>query len=1040
MKQEVQFFLGKRESTLAIPYGGQLPRFGKWSKFLSLLMILMLLFWSTWAQEVSVSGIVTSADDGLPLPGVNILVKGANIGVVTGLEGEYDIKLGSSSDVLIFSFIGFESQEIPVNNRSKIDVVLEMDAENLEEVVVIGYGTQKKKDLTGSVASVSGDEISKMSSPRIEQALMGKSAGVQISAVDASPGAGLSIKIRGDNSINANNEPLVVIDGFIGGDLRSLNTNDVQSIEILKDASATAIYGSRGANGVILVTTKSGKSGKTEVAFTAEYGTQEIAKKLDLLNGEEYWALRRLNSEELDITSWDVTNVDTVGVGTDWQDEVLQNAPIQRYNARVTGGNDKTRFGAFVDYIDQNGIIKGSDYSKGSVRFNLDNDISDKVRFGLRLSYYKSTEDGAGINGSYGSQGGPITLNAARFAPIIPVFAEDGSYNPAFQNSSQMENPVKAADKTIDQRFRNYLQGSGFLEFDLLEGLTFKVNLGYLSQTREDRRYVSKELQSALNEGRASFNNVFSNRYLMENTLNYRKNFNNVHDLNVLVGFTSQVDETNQNNITATGFATEALNLNDIGLADNVTDKGSNNSQIKQASFLGRLNYSYKGKYLMTMTGRADGSSVFAKNNKWAFFPSASLAWRVSDENFMMGINAISNLKVRLSYGQSGNQAIGPYQSLANYSTGSVYTLGNNQMTNGVRLGRIANSDLRWETTRQTNIGMDLGLFSERLTFTVDYYKKHTFDLLYQAQLPPNSGYSSQLQNIGEVENKGLELSVGSTIVESGDFSFDLSANASFNKNKVIALGQDSVVYLNTSGGAMGSGFSNTGVLEIGQPMGNFYGYIFDGIYQNQEEIDNLPFAGAAPGSPKYSDINGDGIVNDDDRTRIGNALPKMYYGFTANFAYKNFDLNLVFQGVKGAKVAYLGKVNLLTPGSANNGFKEVQEYWTQENNSNTMTALGRPWNEMSSRFVEDADFLKIRNISLGYNVPTALAGKIGASHLRLYANAINWFTFSNYSGYDPEVNSRHGGNSFQQNVQRGVDNGGYPSVKQIVFGVNVTF
>ncbi|WP_169513460.1 SusC/RagA family TonB-linked outer membrane protein [Flexithrix dorotheae] len=1005
----------------------------------------VLLFIFCWVSfqglfaQSTISGKVTSSEDSQPIPGVNILIKGTSNGTTTNFDGEFKLS-ANPGETLIFSYIGYINQEIEISSQTQLDIVLEPDMQQLEEVVVVGYGTQKKADLTGSVSSISGDEISKMSSPRIEQALMGKTAGVQISAVDASPGAGLSIKIRGDNSINANNEPLVVIDGFIGGDLRSLNTNDVESIEVLKDASATAIYGSRGSNGVIIVTTKSGKSGKTEVSLTAEYGFQKLNKKLDLMNGTEYWALRRLNSADLDPTAWEVTNIDTLGAGTDWQDEIIQDAPIKRYNARITGGNEKTRYAAFIDYIDQAGIVKNSDYSKGSVRLNLDHDISDKARFGARISYYKSTENGARINGNYGSRGGPITLNATIFPSIIPVYAEDGSYNPLFDSSSQRDNPVHTADKTIDETFRNYLQGSGFFEYDIIDGLTYKLNMGYLFQTREQRRYVSKTLQAALNEGSADLDNVYSNRWLIENTLNYRKSFND-HDLNILAGFTSQVDNTNRNDISTTGFATEVLNLNDIGLAENVVNKGSSYSQVNQASFLGRINYGYKGKYLVTLTGRSDGSSVFAKNNKWAFFPSASFGWRISEESFMNTSNTFSNLKLRLSYGKSGNQAISPYQSLASYNTGVIYTIdGSTQLTNGVVPGRISNADLRWETTAQTNVGLDMGFLQDRLGFTVDVYRKLTNDLLYNARLAPNSGFSSQLQNIGEVENRGVELSVNAQVVKSGDFTFDVSGNISFVDNKVLSLGEDSVVYLNTSGGSMGSGYSTTGVLEIGQPMGNFFGYVFDGIYQNEQEVAALPFPGAIPGAAKYRDINGDGEINEDDRTTIGNALPNVYYGFTTNFAYKGLDLNIVFQGVKGAEMAYLGKVNLLRPGSQNNGFKEVQDYWTPENGSNTMVGIGETWDEMSSRFVESADFLRVRNISLGYTLPKTVSQKIGAKNLRVYANAINWFTFTNYSGFDPEVNSRHNGSDFQQNVQRGVDNGGYPSAKQFLMGINLTF
>ncbi|GAA4825093.1 TonB-dependent receptor [Algivirga pacifica] len=1009
-------------------------------KLLLLLTFMACTMSWLYAQQVQVQGTVTSSDDQMGLPGVNVSVKGTTKGTVTDMDGKFSLYVDKGV-TLVVSYIGYKTKEVTVENQSNLALTLEVNPAQLSEVVVVGYGTQKRKDLTGAVSSIDGGALQDMSVPRIEQALAGRAAGVQISTTDASPGAGMNIRIRGDNSINANNAPLVVIDGFIGGDLSTLNNADIESFQILKDASATAIYGSRGANGVIIVTTKTGREGKTEVALTAEYGVQQLSKKLDLMDAGEYWAVRTANEQDIDRDSWEVSNVDTTGVGTDWQDAITQEAVVQRYNLRVTGGGSSTRYAAFFDYFGQDGLVKGSGYDKGTFRLNLDHDVSNKLTVGTRMVYYNASTNNTLVNGGYGSLGGPITLNALRFPPIIPVMSEEGDYNIFFNNSSQVDNPVKVADLRMKEQQRDYLRVSGYLEYALIPDLKYRLNVGYLTQNHNGQEYISKELQAALNEGIARIDNWTSSRWLVENTLSYTKTLGEKHNLNALVGFTTQLDERFRSGLAVSGFSTEVLSVNNVGVAENVLGSYSELTESKQMSVLGRLNYSYDGKYLLTMTGRSDGSSVFAKNNKWAFFPSASIGWNINEEEFLKSVDQVSTLKLRAGYGESGNQAIQPYQSLASYGTGIIYTKGSTQLNNGVAPERLSNSNLRWETTVQTNIGLDMGFYNERLTATMDLYRKETNDLLYEARLAPNSGFTSQLQNIGSIENKGLELSLSARLIEKKDFSWDVSGNVSFVRNKILDLGADSLVVMDISGGAMGGGFRENGALVVGQPLGQIYGYEYIGIYQDQGEVDALPRAGAAPGRPKYADINGDGEVNADDRTVIGNALPDFYYGLSTNLTYKNIGLNVVLRGVQGVQVANLGKVNLLRPGGLNNGLREVMDYWTPENGSNDMIAVGQTWDEMSSRFVEDASFLRVQNISLSYNVPSQWLEKAGVKSLRLYANAVNWFTFTDYSGYDPEVNSRQNDDSnYQNNVQRGIDNGAYPAAKQLMFGLNLSF
>ncbi|MBV6644651.1 MAG: TonB-dependent receptor, partial [Cyclobacteriaceae bacterium] len=934
-----------------------------------------------------------------------------------------------------------------IAGRSAIDVALELDITALDEVVVVGYGTTQKRDLTGSVASIGTENISNMPAPRFEHALAGKAAGLQITNSDPSPGTAPTIRIRGNNSLTGDNNPLIVIDGVLGADLQSLNPNDVASAQILKDASATAIYGSRGANGVIVITTKRGEIGKTTVNFNSSVGFQQVLKKLDLLGAEEHLSLLDAstlftvpaNFSPSDPGSFAIDNPILTGEGTDWQDEVFQDAMYQNYHVSVTGGNEKTRFALLGEYLDQEGVIRSSNYEKAGVRLNIDHDINDNLRIGNSMNLFRAVTNGIVQN----VRGGGLSTTVATFSPIVPVFAADGTtYNEAV-DGSLVDNPAEALDIRQNEQVRNYLLNNLFFEWDIIPDLTLKVSGTYINKNRETKTYIPGALfEARADSGRASISNRRDDEWLIENTLSYGKTINGKHRINSVVGFTAQTFQDFRSSFTGTGFATDALGFNGIGLARNVVAPSTNLRKSTIASFLGRVAYVFDDKYLLTISGRADGSSKFAVNNKWAFFPAASASWVISNEEFMSGMGFLSQLKLRAGYGETGSQAIGPYQSLAALKTGGNggYAVGQEFFSNEINIETLGNGGLRWETTEQTNIGIDVGILDQRVTFTADYYYKKTRDLLFDERAPYAAGLERQVQNIGNMDNWGWEFSTEARVLD-GDFKWDLTANISFLNNEVTKLGQDSVLFLDGTVSSLGNGFRPNGIVTEGEPIGSFYGFKYDGIFQNDAEAAASFQPGAAPGQARYVNVNGDSLFNEDDKVIIGKALPDFIFGFTSNWSYKGFDLSVAIQGSIGNDVANLSRAFLERPGGGQNGLKSTLDYWTPENPTNDMVAIDQQFDVISDRFIEDGSFVRFRNISLGYNFPSTMLDKLNIQRLRVYASAINWITITDYSGYDPEVNSRSGAaDDLDRNVLLGYDYGAYPGSKQLVFGLNLGF
>lgn len=995
-----------------------------------------LLVKNVQMQQSPVTGVVKDAF-GEPLMGVNVIVKGTTIGAVTDIDGQFSFDAPAGSTLLV-SYIGFQSEEVKVKGKGPLSIVLKEDSEAIDEVVVVGYGVQKKSDVTGALSSVKGEDLTKLSISRTDQALQGQMAGVMVQNSVGAPGESPNILIRGGNSLKGSNSPLVVIDGVLGGDLSLVDPNDIASIEVLKDASSTSIYGSRGANGVIMVTTKRGAAGKPSVNYSGYISLSQVAQKMEMLSGPELYALLKdaeanFPDKALKIPSW--VNPNNLN-DTDWQDEVFQTAPMTGHALSMSGGSETTKYNVSGNYLYQDGIIKNSDFNRAGVRANLDQQLGKKVTVGLQLNATRSAASNISINQMNGSDGGGVTFSALGFGPLVPVYQSDGTLSGPLKAGAQMNNPVALINDQQVKKYRNYFQGTAYVDWEIIDGLKFKSAWTYMYSNSQQRQFTSGEnLLSYKGQGYAYVSNGETTNWLGENTLTYSKNFAGGHSLNAVAGFTAEASDYFNNNSSGKGFDIESLGYWNMGLANkSLLGVGTGGYHSAIASWLGRVNYAYQGKYLASVSFRADGSSKFAKNNKWGYFPSFALGWRVSEEAFMKDITWIQNLKIRGSYGETGSQAISAYQSLASFNIGS-YVL-NQSAAIALVPGRVPNPDLKWETTKQTDIGIDLSVLGGRISLIADYYYKKTVNLHYDKILPYYTGYSSQTQNIGSKQNRGWEFSLTTQNLV-GAFKWSTSLNVSLNKDKVLDLGDDSYFYTNGSGGALGAGFNETGIVKVGESLGSFFGYVFDGIYQNQAEVDALPGSTARIGAVKFKDLNGDGKITTDDRTIIGNANPDVVFGMNNDFSYKNFDLSFMLQGTLGNDVFNLMNVyfNELPSNSNNIGgaFTSLKEAWHGEGTSNTQQAINEGVGPASSRFIEDGSYLRLKNLTFGYTLPKSLTSQWGISNLRFYVSGQNLFTITNYSGYDPEVSSRSG------NYNMGFDAGSYPSIRSYTFGVNLT-
>jgi TonB-linked SusC/RagA family outer membrane protein len=1009
------------------------------------------------APERAVTGKVVAQEDGAPLVGVSVAIKGVSGGTVTDMNGAFSLNIPDNGAVLVLTYLGYTAKEVAVSDQSTLRIVMTQNSHELSQVVVIGYGTIKKSDLTGAVSSVGADELKAVPVTSFDQALQGRAAGVQVTQTTGAPGGETNIRIRGTSSVNASSEPLYVIDGMLVnsngaemsvggvgpriGALSTINPNDIASIEVLKDASATAIYGSRGANGVILITTKRGKEGKGAVNFESYYGVQEVANKLDLLNAEQFAGL--VNEAAVNAGRVPVyVNPATLGEGTDWQQELFRVAQMANYQLSFTGGNAQTKYAVSGGYFTQDGIVIGSDFDRYSFRVNLDTEINDKLSVGSNLSYNRLSSNGV-LTGPGTIIPGVIS-NALQFNPIAPVYDPNEASGYTYEHllKTNIANPVAEAREYESITSTSRILGNVFAQYKLLEGLAFRTSFGIDGLNAKSNAFGPNFLKRTQgSKGEAVISTLDALTWLNTNTLTYDKEINARNRVNALAGFEVQQFRNESLSAVAFDFPDSRTGWHNLGGAQNPQNPANGELAWSMRSYFGRVNYSLDDRFLFTLSSRVDGSSKFAAGNKYGFFPSAAFAWRVSEENFMKGVTFINDLKLRVSYGWTGNQSISPYQSLAlitpfgegvfNGPDGSVVYRGQEPVS-------YPNKDLKWETTEQTNIGMDLSVLEGKIGLTAEVYVKNTDDLLLSTPIPFTTGFGSTLLNVGNVQNRGVDLELNTINIDRADsrFSWNTALNFSVNRNKVTNLAREEDINLGFGGN----------ILRTGEPIGTFYGYVFDGIFQSNGEAASSPkLVGqqSAAGDRRYKDISGpdgtpDGVINDFDRTIIGSAQADFTWGLNNEVSFRNFSLSFFFQGSQGNELVNMNLINIGNVNGQQNVLAEAGlNRWTPENPGNRYArALATSTdNVFSSRFVEDASYLRLKNVTFSYKLPAAVLNKLGISQLKLYASSSNLWTLTDYSGYDPEANAY----GYTNNLV-GVDDGTYPQAKTHLLGLNLTF
>ena len=961
--------------------------------------------------------------------GASVSVKGTTNGTITDIDGKFSLDV-TENDILTISYLGFLSQEIPVAGKSSLQIIMKENAEMLDEIVVVGYGVMRKKDLTGAVASIDSKSMQDKPVANIGEALQGRASGVQIINSGA-PGSNVSIRIRGISTIN-NSEPLLVIDGVPTDlSLNALNMDDVQTVDVLKDASATAIYGSRGANGVVIITTKKGKSGDGVVSFSANWGIQDATSMPDMLNASQFASyhndmIANYNGSESLMQRPDFADPTILGKGTDWMDELFRTSLIQNYSISYSGGTDKSNYYVSGGILDQEGIVTNTSYKRYTVQFNGESKVKPWLKFGNNITLSHDTK----------KQGSYSIRDAMAAQPTQSVYNEDGTYsgpgNPAYWYGD-IKNPLGNA-KINSETTKGYnLLGNIFAEVNLFNKVTFKtlggVDFKFWDKENFNPKYDWKPIPQP-----ESYRYEESNKsltYLWDNTLTYIDTFNDKHHLNVMIGSSAQNNVYNRMNGSVQGFLSDKNNQLNNGL--NQPTVGGTKNEWALLSFMGRANYNYADRYLLTLTVRRDGSSRFSKDNWWGTFPSVAAAWRLSEESFYTKNKWVNDIKVRAGYGVTGNQwGINEYAYFTKLKTGQY-------VFNGTPVSTLyplvmPNPDVKWETVKQWNAGIDLSLINQRINLSLDGYVKNTTDMLVPMAVPITTGYSDlpgqvPSVNAGKVRNTGWELTISSRNL-TGEMEWNTDLNVSYNKNKVISMNEGVPLFT-------GDDINMTKVLvnAEGNPINSFYGYVTNGLFQNQNEVNNASIqvpGGTSPGDIRFWDLDNNGVINDNDRTYIGNPTPEWSFSLNNSFFYKNFDLQIFLQGVAGNDIYNANRIWQEGMAVPQNQTAKVLDRWTGEGTSNSVPrAVYSDPNKNarhSSRFVEDGSYLRIKNLTLGYTLPSTISKKAYLQTLRLYMSCQNLYTFTKYSGFDPEVGAN------------GVDLSTYPLTRTISFGVNVKF
>lgn len=1008
---------------------------------------------TTTVNQVAVDRTVkgTVADEsGAGLPGVSVVLKGTQRGTSTGAAGDFSLEIPDGGQpVLVFSFVGYKSQEVAVGNQSALTVSLSPDESALEEVVVVGYGTVKKSDLTGAVGTVKAEVLQERPASSLNQGLSGRVTGVNVSSNSGRPGGRANIRIRGASSISVSNNPLYVIDGVIlnavelangSTPIDYLNPNDIASIEVLKDASSTAIYGARGANGVILVTTKRGTSGGGKVTYDTDFSIGVAPKKLPVLNSKEFLQVEEIayaNAAKYDPVGWATgtkytdpkkkrTNpllFDSNGnplYDTDWQKETFQKAFTQNHQLGFTGGNEKGSFGAFLNYRNEDGIVKDSWQKRFAGRFVFDSQIKSWLKVGGTLGYTDQNEKQIDQLG-----GGGITAmrQVLEALPIIPVKYPDGKWasNRDYPGMEGGDSPLRVVAERLYYLKTQTMLGNMYANIRLADGLELRSTVGANVINQRNDYFAAAGLQYISSNGDASVASSRYNSWQFENYLTYYKDFGKIHSINAMLGLSWQHVDRFDNTARSQNFTDTYFQFNNLAAGATALAPSSLAQAYGLNSYFARINYSLMNKYLVTFTGRMDGSSKFGEANRYAFFPSAALAWRVNEEEFLKNSNTVSNLKIRASYGATGNSEIPAYRALAGLASTDVIFGGTRNI--GIGVGRMSNSNLQWEKTQQVDFGVELGLFQNRVNFELDLYRRKVNEMLLDAPLPLSSGYTSIFTNVGSMENKGFEFAINTTNIKTPDFSWSTTFNISVNKNKVLALSGGSDI------------FSGATVIRVGEPVGSFFGRLHQGTWSTAEAEQAKKY-NMLPGDVKYADLNNDGTINDNDRTIIGKGIPDGFGTFLNTFTYKQWSLTVDLQYMYGNDVLDRSIHSAEDRQGIANSYKTVLNAWT-ETNQNTPIAQVRPINAYyttnnDSHKVTDASFIRGRNLLLAYVFPASVASKMKLERLRAYASVQNFFVATKYKGYDPEVSNS--GSPFDQ----GFGLYDYPKPRVFMLGLNI--
>ena len=1022
----------------------------------SIIILSMILFISNnlelFAQR-SLSGNILSEDG--PLPGATIIVKGSNVGSTSDFDGNFTI-IANEEDTLIFSYVGFQSQEIVVGDQNNFSISLISDNE-LQEVVLTGYGVINKSDVTGSMSSLDSDDFNIGVVSNIDQLMQGRVSGVQINQSDGEPGSGLTVNIRGSSSISASNQPLYVIDGLIidnsptlgtaslaadnrneapKNPLNTLNPNDIETIDILKDASATALYGARASNGVVLITTKRGKAGQTDFRYNTTYGTQKIGNMIEVLNAKQYMDV--FNGISTDLGNGIIfTDADkaTIGNGNDWQDLVFRNGLIKTHNLSVAGGSidGNTKYFASLNFSDHQGIVENTDLQKYTARLNLSQKISDKFSIDLNLTVSR-LDDNPSLDTSRNNEVAGLVNASMLYDPTAAIFNDPitDPLRPYFNSTLfNLNNPLAILNGNTKSAITNRMMTNVNLNYEIIEGLTTKINAGTdISNVRADAHLNTFTSTGYSRNEIAGIATLSSINNLFEWTATYDKKINDMHSINVLAGITYQDFERKTTQIRTENFVAKGTYTDNVGLGDGTKNFIASNKTVSSLfSYLGRVNYSYADKLLVTGTIRRDGSSKFGLNNKYAIFPAIALGYKLHDESFIP--ESFNELKIRTSWGQTGNEGVGIGASQQTYQSGGNATFNNGPYT-AITPSRVANPDLKWETTEQLNIGIDFGVLGNRINGSIDYFSKDTKDLLLDLPLPTSSGFASVLQNVGNVKNSGIELLLGAGIIENQDLTWNTSINLTTSKNEIISLGEITSINIGNV-----EAVGNIGILKPGLSIGEYWGYKMNGILQNDAEVASSATPNSKPGNPKWIDQNGDGSITPDDRVSLGSPFPDYTWGLNNTVQYKNWTLNVFMYGEQGKYLLNNNALESLYPLNYRRNLFTLHglNRWTPSNPSNKwpsgVLTSSYGASKVNNLAVEDASFWRLKTVSLNYNVPVVNIDFLKSLQLGVILN--NLLTVTDYTGWDPEANRFGGGN-----VK--ADMNSYPISKSIIFSLNASF